>query len=485
MGDTTLFTIPSLIESYATSTKSQPVQPGTFVALSDSSFVGSLRFWSDNNPLGNERLNKDSSHFTHIYGFDPVENTKSGMAVQPDPSGNFEYNIRNGNFIQIERDIPDGTDVMQVINGIDAQMLRKVLVEDTTFVPNVYQIIAMDVNMDGVISAGDNTQINERTMSLKGDYQQAWKYDAMGASNELPSRDWVFVPNNMLSYGENFRISTHYPRDDHQGYSRGRVPVIPNCLPLPFEDFGNCQKIGNEGYKAILLGDVDGNYKHIANINKLKSATPGTDGGALIDLSSAVIHENIVDIPVSVLTDNPVYSLDFALKLNTDKIKYHSVVNPGEYLQWQAYFNEKDKTLRLTSNSLQPYDLDKSMLTLRFVLISGEFEPSGIIPVTAYLNGEQDDFMVKGNLATTIPENPNTENIKIYPNPATSFLFIKAPAEASVNLLDITGRLIYTKTAIAEDHTYKLDVQDLHNGIYLVKIEDGNLTIIKKVIIRH
>ncbi len=485
LGDTALFTIPSLIESYATTTKSRPAQPGTFVALSDSSFMGSLRFWSDNNPLGNERLNKDSTLFTRVFGFDPVENTKSRMAVQPDPSGNFEYNIRNGNYIQIERDIPDGTDVMQVINGIDAQMLRKVLVEDTSFIPNVYQLIAMDVNMDGVISAGDITQVNERTMSLKGDYQQAWKYDAMGASNGLPSRDWVFVPNRMLSYGENFRISKNYPRDDHKGYSRGRVPVIPNCLPLPVEDFGSCQKICNEGYKAILLGDVDGNYKHISNTNKLKSATTGTNDGAILDLSSAVIHENTIDIPVSIHTDNPVYSLDFALRVNTDKIKYQSVVDPGENLQWQAYFNEKDKTLRLTSNSLQPYDPDKSLLSLRFALISDEIDPSGIIPVTAYLNGEPENFMVKGTLVTTIPDNPNPENIKIYPNPANTFLFIKVPAEASLNLLDITGRLIYTKTAISEDNTYRLDVQDLNSGIYLVKIEDGNLTIVKKVIIRH
>jgi hypothetical protein len=485
IGDTAWFTIQSLVEGYATTTKPCLAEPGFFSIFSDSSFIGTLRFWSDNNPLLYDRLNTDSILSTRIYGFDTVENRKSDIAVQPDLSGSFKYDILNGKSIQIERDVPDGTEMMPVINGIDAQMVRKVLVEDTSFIPNIYQIIAMDVNLDGVISAGDITQINERTMALEDEFQQARTYNSEGVSNGSPSKDWVFIPARMLGSNENFRISATYPRDDHKGFSRWRVPIVPNILALPVDEYSNCTQIGEEAYKAILLGDVDGNYKHLSNSSSLKNTGPTSADCVVLDLSSSIVYENTFDIPVSIQSEDPVYSLDLALKVNSERIRFQSVVNPKENLQCQAYFDDMDQTLRVTSNSLQPYDREKPLLYLKFSMKAGEVESSDISSANSYLNGDPDVLKVIGKIPGTRKENNINGLVKIFPNPANSFLSIKAPADASVQIFDITGSIACTTMILTDNGGYGVNVQGLQNGIYLVKIQYEDQTFVKKLIVSH
>jgi parallel beta-helix repeat protein len=482
--DSVRFTIPLLMESYATTTKSVLVESGTYSTYFDSTFIGALRFWSDFSPIGYNQLNKDSTLITNIFVTDTSGNRLSDTALQPDISGNFECKAGNGKAIQIDRDIPEEIDIMQVVNGIDVQKVRKVLIQDISFIPNIYQIIAMDVNMDGKISAGDITQMNQRTMSQTHEYQQTWNYSVQGVSNGTASKDWLFIPGSILSSGENFRISATYPLDDHKGYSKFRVPLVPNNLLLPVEALDNNQPMNTEVYRGILLGDVDGNYKRATDNTGLKSTSGKTNNKAIFDLSSALIQSGNMDIPISIQSDTPVYSIDFAIKVNEKKIRYQSVIAHSESMQYHVFYNTEDRILRLTSNSLQQINTDKSLLTLRFALISGQPEASDILSANVYLNGEPVTFKVSGKVPP-MTEILNEESIKIYPNPASSFLFIEAPANSTVQVLDITGGSIYGKSILMEDTPYKLDIQDLQSGIYLVKVQYDNVRMVRKVIINH
>jgi hypothetical protein len=469
--------------SSGSSSFSNTIAATTF-AKDESDFKGALRLWCDNSPIAYNNQKKDSTLITNIFVHDNSGNRLSDTALQPDGSGNFEFNMGNGNAIQIERDIPGVADMMPVINGIDVQMVRKVLVQDITFIPNIYQIIAMDVNMDGIISAGDVTQMNQRAMSQSNEYQQAWNYDSQGVSSGVPSKDWLFIPGRMLSGDENFRISATYPSDDHMGYSKYRVPVLPNSLPLPVKDSIYGPQVTSEIYQGILLGDVDGNYKRISNIPILKSTAQQTAGQVVLDISSAQVHAGFMDIPISIVSDSPVYSLDFAMRIDEEKIKFESVVNPAESLQYQVYYDHKAKTLRLTSNSLQQFDADKSLFSLRFAINTGLLNPSDILSSTVYLNGEPVAFKVNDNSAA-IPGEEVMEDINIYPNPASSFLFIDAPPKATVQFLAITGNHVNVKSGIVDETKYVMDIQHLHNGMYLIKIQYGKHTSVRKVIIAH
>ncbi|NLE63043.1 MAG: T9SS type A sorting domain-containing protein [Bacteroidales bacterium] len=75
----------------------------------------------------------------------------------------------------------------------------------------------------------------------------------------------------------------------------------------------------------------------------------------------------------------------------------------------------------------------------------------------------------------------NMHDISIYPNPANTQLSIDNGDIAMQELLlyDISGRLL--KRVSVHANTTSLDVSDLQNGIYLIKITTPNATFVRKV----
>jgi len=62
---------------------------------------------------------------------------------------------------------------------------------------------------------------------------------------------------------------------------------------------------------------------------------------------------------------------------------------------------------------------------------------------------------------------PFLHSVKIYPNPSSAFVNITGlPSSGSLQLLDLTGKIIQTITY--EKHFIELDLSTLLNGIYLI-----------------
>jgi hypothetical protein len=60
------------------------------------------------------------------------------------------------------------------------------------------------------------------------------------------------------------------------------------------------------------------------------------------------------------------------------------------------------------------------------------------------------------------------EQIKVYPNPATSFVHVNAPANAELRVVDITGKIVLNKNNTSANET--LDLSNLSNGMYFVQV---------------
>jgi hypothetical protein len=75
----------------------------------------------------------------------------------------------------------------------------------------------------------------------------------------------------------------------------------------------------------------------------------------------------------------------------------------------------------------------------------------------------------------------NTTNVNIYPNPANgmvSFEFENELTEkVTICLLDMTGKPV--KTIQTSEVTYSMDISDLSDGVYFVRISGSNLNIVK------
>ena len=69
----------------------------------------------------------------------------------------------------------------------------------------------------------------------------------------------------------------------------------------------------------------------------------------------------------------------------------------------------------------------------------------------------------------------NDESFRIYPNPATDFVYIELTRECNIRIFDLMGKLCYSEDDVNGDLT--IDVSEYKRGIYIVSLlwDDGSL----------
>ncbi|CAN5448892.1 hypothetical protein BH11BAC1_BH11BAC1_03480 [soil metagenome] len=476
--DSATFTITSLQESYFTGVSIKAVDPGKYSSFKDSSFKATISFWLDNSPIRYNAAIPTQYLITNIYGNSASCNSRSATAVQPDLGGAFDYNILNGVDVEIVRNILPGTSMQPVINGFDAFLTRKVLINDASFLPTSYQMVAMDVNIDGVISAGDLSQINQRAVLLIPEFKQAWNYDTAGNSNGQPSKDWSFIDVARLNTNTSFQISTTYPSWNGSGYNKAHVPSVPFCLAVPVLNPTTCPIITQESYKGVLLGDVNGNFATVGSGGLYRE---NQDNKVIFDLSKATFSNGSIDVPVSISGNIDVNALDFSLLFNENNLSFNTIADHSGYMQSLSHFNAEDRTLRFTSNSLQNYELGKSLVSVRFNTATGNISDNDLSSVEAYLNGEKvpAEVISRNGHSSVL----NAAHVSVYPNPATSMLNVIAAEDASVEMTDVEGRQVVVETSVVANEKKEINTSNLSSGIYMMKIYNSNFVTFQKVVI--
>ena len=473
--DTAEFSVSSLQESFFTGVTSQLVDAGSFSTFFDTTFTGSLRFWSDNSPIRYNSANPTEYLATNIYGNDNTCNNKSTSFIQPDLNGNFEYVIANSTHITIEKDIAGITDVQPVINGFDALQVRKVLVNDLSFIPNIYEILSMDVNLDGFVSAGDVSQINQRSVMIIQEFKQAWNYNSLGVSNGQPSKDWTFVDSARINTNPAYAISTTYPGNDGVGFSKNNVPVVPFCLPVPAASVDACPVISNETYKAILIGDITGSYAITTPNNQFRT---GVNGNVIIDLTAAKVENGSISVPVSFESTDKINAVDFAISFNNSDLVYKNIEGVQAGLQALANYNYADNTLRFTSNCLADFNPAKSVVNVKFTQVGTEINKADFTSAVAYLNGEK--------VGVTIIDGTSVNEIRtnLYPNPANDLMFVSVSEDAIVQIFDMSGKLVVNQLNVIANETNEISLTGISAGVYLVKVYNAEKSSFKKLVVK-
>ena len=88
-----------------------------------------------------------------------------------------------------------------------------------------------------------------------------------------------------------------------------------------------------------------------------------------------------------------------------------------------------------------------------------------------------DEVTVTGGTGTGIAENNNS--ISIYPNPATTVLNVEAEGYNTVEIVNILGQVVYGANATSN---MQINVSDLNNGVYFVRLNGANGTATQKFI---
>ncbi len=110
------------------------------------------------------------------------------------------------------------------------------------------------------------------------------------------------------------------------------------------------------------------------------------------------------------------------------------------------------------------------------------FKFYGIIAIeTRCLDTSWDDIIVMPETATAISDAAVTESITIFPNPSAGSVTITGISNgATVKVYNITGSKVASYVGIADGG---INLSGLSNGTYFVRVDDGNTSTIKKLII--
>ena len=105
----------------------------------------------------------------------------------------------------------------------------------------------------------------------------------------------------------------------------------------------------------------------------------------------------------------------------------------------------------------------------------------------SFINDTSNTLQFTVQSVTSIYNNQKEHNITIYPNPASSSVTVEcANVSKRVNyeLYDITGKCIQ-KGQRTKENKFTINVSSLNNGIYLLKLESGDLSETKRLRIHH
>lgn len=120
-----------------------------------------------------------------------------------------------------------------------------------------------------------------------------------------------------------------------------------------------------------------------------------------------------------------------------------------------------------------------------------EITYNDLTPLTAYYvvvvaKNEADEWVVvKGEVTT--PEGIGYEEIEatqfnVYPNPATSTVFVETNGNAQVSIIDMTGRVV--KEMVITDNVSAINIEDINEGVYFIMIQNENNRVVEKLVVK-
>jgi len=467
--DSSIVSVPFMQESYISGVQAKSVKSAKMYSTAIQSYTGNLVFWSDSSPITYNSASPSSALITNIYG-------STGSPVTPNQTGQFTSNLSSGLDVSIQRDVVNTNSVQAIVNAADA-VLGKTLLINGAFTPSVYQIIALDVNLDGVVSAGDISQMQQRTTLSIPEYMQSWNYNNQGVSNGSPSKDWIFVDNARTATPA-YLISGTFPANDNIGFSKARVPQVPFTIPMVVSNYtsnnSTCPTVGTETYKGIMLGDVNGSYASYTADGLLKSE----DALITIDLSQAVINGNKVTVPVLITSDEPVNALDLAFEFNESKLSFDNVSELAQNIEAVSFFNQNDRTFRYSAYTFENFKLNQSVALISFESTDGTINKKDFHSLMGLLNGKPVDVSFeKAGITSSI-----LDRISIYPNPSNGNFTVVSSEDVNIEILEMSGKLL-KEVSVKSNQEQAINLDNVSAGVYLIRVFNQNSSSTQRIVI--
>ncbi len=203
----------------------------------------------------------------------------------------------------------------------------------------------------------------------------------------------------------------------------------------------------------------------------------------IFDCSQLTGATGAIQIPVSIKSDDLVYSVDFSLKYDHTILQYDTTINVTTYLQGLSYYFSTDSTIRFTSSTFSPCTNDTVLAVVKFILLAPSFTNGSIYTLKGYLNGTLCSSGYVPPSPVGLSENA-MENFTVYPNPAHDAVSINFENANRLEVINLLGQTVYSENIEGITST-NVNTSGLVNGLYFVKLYTNKGNGLHKLIVSH
>ncbi|MCW3788834.1 T9SS type A sorting domain-containing protein [Plebeiibacterium sediminum] len=290
--------------------------------------------------------------------------------------------------------------------------------------------------------------------------------DHISISNELYDENEALINNN---YVGDVTISDH----------------DPVMIRLKIDDVKTAQTITLEDVEDQIVGSTV--TLSATNSSDLPVEYIVLKGNVTVDGNQVTFNTGGEVLLQAIQTGNDTYSPAFSNVVPVTINKYEQTI------EFDAISDKKlsDSPFELVATSSLGFDVSFEVIEGN-VSIEGNvvtLEDAGNVTIRAYHNGDDQYESAEAFQSFYVEDKSGIEDeyakqVKIYPNPGNHKVTIDMP-DASVKQIDIyniTGDKVYSMEAYSSANVY---VDHLSNGLYFIQITSGNITISKKLQVKH
>jgi hypothetical protein len=249
------------------------------------------------------------------------------------------------------------------------------------------------------------------------------------------------------------------------------------------------------------------NTTTLASVYTATKGTPGNPGASYLMLTSKTVGATVVNgIAVSGKLDSTTMQPISGFAFNQRPQKFtgkwqHMIYGSSQgsvsvkLTRWNTASNSREVVAN-ANQTLSGMAMSWAAFTINFAYLTGNAPDTCIIVLKASgASPTVDDYLWVDNLAFTGTvagiESPNSflNNLVVYPNPSSQNIIVdlnlKTSEKTTFELIDITGKVVFSKTAILPqgESTQTIDISRFAKGSYFVSIVTESGKESRKIII--
>lgn len=214
----------------------------------------------------------------------------------------------------------------------------------------------------------------------------------------------------------------------------------------------------------------------------LAAASIDSLDSVFFSMNNAIYNGNHVSFPIYFNSDDLIYSFDYSFKFNQTRLAFDTITMEPAGLSLLAFFhyNPNDSTVRFTSSNLVPIANGVPIASIHFDFVGGAtpiLDSTDLYSLKSYLNGDASSEVIIPPTTVGLNDDLAAEwGLSLFPVPTSSELNVKINRDANLEVLSLDGKLVMSNINLSFEGNNTLNLQDLQNGIYLIRVlSDGSV----------